>query len=297
MIWTHPSGKAVVRLARCEDALIQLPDASVDAVVTDPPYGIRFMGKAWDYDVPEASVWAECLRVLKPGGNLLAFSGARTYHRMACSVEDGGFDIFDMGAWLYSDKMPKGKRLAKPAMDPLVFARKPGPAHGLNVDLCRVPSESGDSRWPSNVFHDGSEGVRDVFPDAPGQRAVLSTSDTLRAGQNTYNRMRRGSNGKPPREESDPSSARFFYCARASKTERGEGNNHPTVKPAALMEYLCRLVTPPGGLILDPYLGSGTTGIGALRGGFSFYGVEQEESSFQIAVRRLAAEEALCTKQ
>jgi site-specific DNA-methyltransferase (adenine-specific) len=310
------------------------------------------MGKRWDYDVPSVDVWTECLRVLKPGGHLLAFAGTRTQHRMAVRIEDAGFEIRDMIAWVYGSGFPKsldvskaidkaagaeggrgpmklgGERLArlengkrdgegrwgdesgrnpytyapatpeakqwqgwgtalKPALEPITVARKPliGTVaenvlqHGtgaINVDGGRVGTEQrynppagnkagGNSlnmsavgmpedadgrtaagRWPANFIHDGSEEATDLLG----------------------------------------ASARFFYCAKASKADRGE-NHHPTVKPTDLMRYLCRLVTPPNGIVLDPFMGSGSTGKAAMLEGFAFVGIEREAEYIDIAKARI----------
>ena len=350
----------------CREALRTLEECSVDSIVTDPPYGLSFMGKTWDYDVPSVEIWTECLRVLKPGGHLLAFSGTRTYHRMVCAIEDAGFEIRDQIGWVYGSGFPKSLDVSKaidkaagaerqwegwgtalkPAWEPIVVARKPliGTvaanvlAHGtgaLNIDGCRVPTDEklgggaekcttadqkgnegwtrpwmddaaardahaarvranvakaeGLGRWPANLIHDGSDEVLAAFPQAPGQMAKASTSDTQRAGQNVYGVMQRGPNGQEPRPDAG-SAARFFYCAKASKRDRGEGNTHPTVKPTDLMRYLVRLVTPPGGLVLDPFMGSGSTGKAAALEGFRFIGCERSASYFDIACKRLGYE-------
>lgn len=333
-----------------------MPEASVDAIVTDPPYELGFMGKSWDASGIAYSVemWTEALRVLKPGGHLLAFSGSRTYHRMVCAIEDAGFEIRDQIMWVYGSGFPKSQNVSlaidkqagavghlaksfnmkgggdrsaefdgngrdfsirhepttdaarqwqgwgtalKPAHEPIVVARKPliGTvaanvlAHGtgaLNIDGCRV----GD-RWPANLIHDGSDEVLAVFPQAPGQMATASTSDTQRTGQNVYGMMARGSNGSAPRVELDKSAARFFYCAKASKADRGAGNVHPTVKPTDLMAYLVRLVTPPGGTVLDPFTGSGSTGKACMREGFNFIGCELSPEYLVIAKARIEHEQ------
>ncbi len=447
----------------CIEVMRSMPDNSVDAVVTDPPYGLSFMGKKWDYDVPSEEVWRECLRVLKPGGHLLAFAGTRTQHRMACRIEDAGFEIRDMIAWVYGSGFPKsldvskaidkrggnahltaeiGKALKsaresrgisaaeadriycngvtlwswyegrpagqqmptadvlsaiaadwpelqryadliqeaerevvgqkrtgdpvswyaqemrgsgvvnittpttpaarqwqgwgtalKPALEPITMARKPFTSsvaanvveHGtgaINVDGCRVTTKETlgrakggwgnkavgadnygnfnsigitkeGGRWPANLIHDDGDEVQQVLGDA----------------------------------------SRFFYCAKASKRDRDEGleemesvvasvgnkeaagrdgtnpnnytggqrqrveaglpateprhNIHPTVKPTDLMRYLCRLVTQPAGVVLDPFMGSGSTGKAAVLEGFSFVGIERDPQYFEIAKRRV----------
>lgn len=351
-----------------------MPENSVDAIVCDPPYGLEFMGKEWDgsdgfrrsLNVADAGrknvfgrtskkgpeyragglfqkfseAWAtEALRVLKPGGHLLAFGGTRTHHRMVSAVEDAGFEIRDCVMWIYGSGFPKSHNLKgerqgwgtalKPAYEPIVVARKPlsgtvaenVQAYGtgaINIDGCRVPGEGGkyrtnepsqesvytdkgstnfamkpgprggspDGRWPANVIHDGSEEVLETFPDAPGQQGDLLGHNSDRESPNGIYGKFAPANDRLKRNDSG-SSARFFYCAKTSKAERGEGNTHPTVKPAALMQYLCRLVTPPNGLVLDPFMGSGSTGMAALREGFRFIGVDRDADYCEIARRRI----------
>ena len=362
-------------LGDCLEVMRTLPDCSVDAVVTDPPYGLSFMGKRWDYDVPSVEIWAECLRVLKPGGHLLAFAGTRTQHRMAVRIEDAGFEIRDMIAWVYGSGFPKSLDVSKaidkaaglerdripggqggansilgarkcgeaisgeaqqwagwgtalkPALEPITMARKPIAgtvaanvlAHGtggINVDGCRIAASDGYTenavtqgvntaqtsydprqvrrtfepssfgRWPANLIHDGSEEVVGLFPQttggSPGPRVATrernkgwcnsSPGDGVAAIDNY------GDTG---------SAARFFYTAKASRDDRSDGNTHPTVKPTDLMRYLCRLVTPPGGVVLDPFMGSGSTGKAAMLEGFEFIGIEREVQYHAIAERRI----------
>lgn len=319
----------VVQRGDCREVLATLETASIDAIVTDPPYELGFMGKAWDKSgiAYDAAVWRECLRVLKPGGHLIAFGGSRTYHRLACAVEDAGFEVRDQVLWLYGSGFPKSLDVSK-AID---LARKPligtvaenvlaYGTGGINVDGCRIaandgytenavtqgvntaktsyapasvrrtfnPSQAG--RWPANLIHDGSESVTAIFPG-----------------------------------EDDDSAARFFYCAKASKADReyglpsnapvmdaaamvdrevdsdgmqspragagrtsGSRNHHPTVKPIALMRHLVRLITPPGGVVLDPFAGSGSTGVAARLEGMRFLGIEQAEEYAAIAEARIA---------
>lgn len=333
-----------LHLGNCLDHLEFMPDNSVDSIVTDPPYGLSFMGKKWDYDVPSVAIWAECLRVLKPGGHLLAFAGTRTQHRMACNIEDAGFEIRDMIAWVYGSGFPKSHNLKndwegwgtalKPALEPVTVARKPFKgtiaanvqAHGtggLNIDGCRVSfageqdereskqkNKHGDfgsgpmsnkvfgeykkdrdnydatGRWPANLIHDGHDEVVALFPESSvtGKRSAKSQSaEVKRTNWLTGNHE--------STEYTDQGSAsRFFYCAKASRKDRGEGNNHPTVKPTDLMAYLCRLVTPPGGVVLDPFMGSGSTGKAAMREGFHFMGIEMDPEYLAIAEARIKHE-------
>ena len=402
----------------CRSVLKELADSSIDSVVTDPPYALTmtkrlarsnpidveknftktipgqgtnpyrsqargFMGKAWDNGDTafDPTFWADVLRVLKPGAHVLSFGGTRTYHRMACAIEDAGFEIRDQIGWLYGSGFPKSSNqdgewegwgtALKPAWEPIVVARKPligtVPAnlavHGvgaLNIDGCRVPidptadasqlrtmhrgqrvSDTGgqtwglskiagdepqvvslEGRWPANIIHDGSDEVLAAFPQARGQIADASSSDA-RKTQNTYGVMKRGNDGALARDQGG-SAARFFYCAKTSKADRDDGlttppkafvqfqtangtsgkpssisegrnteyrNTHPTVKPTDLMRYLCRLVTPPGGTVLDPFMGSGSTGRGAVLEGFNFIGIEMEPAYYDIADARIAAAE------
>lgn len=372
----------------CLEAMRGMDAASVDAIVTDPPYGLSFMGKHWDQGVPGVDFWVEALRVAKPGTHLLAFGGTRTYHRLACAIEDAGWEVRDCIAWVYGSGFPKSLNVSKaidatirlggsntrrlrqteqetggdsyvlngknngilgeskkwdrkewfpttdlarqwsgwgtslkPAYEPIIVARKPlagtvaenVTAHGtgaMNVDGCRVSAEKATGwggggsklyegglsreggearlqdagRWPANLIHDGSADAVGLFPN-----------------------------------DGEQSAARFFYCAKASRRDREEGceglsdsveligaaghkinpmtgkpvvdlprkNHHPTVKPTDLMRYLCRLVTPPGGIVFDPFAGSGSTGKGAVLEGFNFIGIELDAEYAEIARARI----------
>jgi len=458
-------GNATLYRGDCMDVLPTLP--KVDAVITDPPYGLTtnkngaggFMGHKWDSDVPSVEIWAECLRVLKPGGHLLAFAGTRTQHRMATRIEDAGFEIRDMIAWVYGSGFPKsldvskaidkvngeagrlhkftawmrttgltGKQIndatgtfmgshylteksqpaiptpelwiklrplcgdvpawvdelvdriaaerevvgvkkgamsgwsmdgttqfvdrdvtapatdaarqwqgwgtaLKPALEPITVARKPliGTvaanvlAHGtgaINVDACRVPLEedcrllkggtyggnrgsdkgtsmfgtntkglgyevpSANGRWPANLIHDGSDEVVGAFPVTGPSNVRRPTGEAVYGGNSLNSTVTTDTTVRGV-SDNGGSAARFFYCAKASNRDRGEGNSHPTVKPTDLMRYLCRLVTPPGGVVLDPFMGSGTTGVAAVQMGRQFIGIEREPKYFDIACKRI----------
>lgn len=428
---------------------------SIDAVVTDPPYGLSFMNKHWDHDVPSVELWREVLRVLKPGGHVLSFGGTRTYHRMVVNIEDAGFEIRDQIQWIYGSGFPKSHNLngewqgwgtaLKPANEPIVLARKPligtvaknveaWGTSALNIDGCRIDLKPGETthgsgrsqsnnpntgygdmgekrvgapnihttqgRWPANVLFD--EEAASVLDKQSGNRPGMSGGgkhkDDAKSGMfgkidGNASHIRNDSGGAsrfffvvkgdPWQDQKDleivklvannsgcdeallntvlkavrtncksdrqlllsldsipdfkkciliqdlaslavePESigiteitqsllrlfgsvhhaidesinsenqnlnsvpTRFLYQPKASKRERGDGNHHPTVKPIKLMEYLVRLVTPPGGTVLDPFMGSGTTGIAAKNLGFGFVGIERSEEYFEIAKRRI----------
>lgn len=351
-------------------------DDSIDAIVTDPPYGLGFMGKDWD-TLPPGLEWAkECLRVLKPGGHILAFGGTRTWHRLAVAIEDAGFEMRDSIAWLYGSGFPKsmdvskaidkaagarretvgfkttpdGKSYAdrrpqnadsdgwdrpwkndpdawaaqqmvtapatdaakqwagwgtalKPAFEPVICARKPLAektvaanvlAHGtgaLNIDATRIGTgndRTDGGRWPTNVCFDESQA--EVLDEQSG---ILTSGSLTGSKRNTVggNGLTHGAMvGVVGESYADSGGAsRFFYVAKAPAKERPkvEGVAHPTVKPLALMRWLVRLVTPPNGLILDPFLGSGTTAQAALLEGFRCYGIEREETYIPLIKQRL----------
>ncbi len=400
-------------LGDCRDILAQFPENSIESIVTDSPYGLAFMGKKWDYNVPKVETWQTCLRVLKPGGHLLAFAGTRTQHRMAVNIEDAGFEIRDSIAWVYSTGFPKSQNISKkmdkaagkerevireenkkafgyedrpwkhkeganinritapttpeakqwegwgtalkPAMELITIARKPlsettvvknvlkWGTGGINIDACRVKGiphhnygrtcaggvftgktdtpiitpENG--RFPANFIHDGSEEVITNFPQT--KSAKVKTPKPKYASQSHTGWLEGISNAYNQYDDSG-SAARFFYCAKASKRERNagcehiggkkkqgnrpgsidatgkfpdhdhrpcSGNNHPTVKPLRLMRYLVLLVTPPDGVMLDPFMGSGTTCVAAKQVDRAYIGIEMNPEYFEIAQRRIHA--------
>jgi site-specific DNA-methyltransferase (adenine-specific) len=345
-----------LRHGDCRTVMATMEPESVDAIVSDPPYGLGFMGKEWDHGVPGVTFWVEALRVAKPGAHLLAFGGTRTFHRLACAIEDAGWEIRDCIMWVYGSGFPKSHNVSKaidkaagaqreiigqstkpsteeakqwdgygtalkPAWEPIIVARKPligtvaenvlrYGTGAINVDACRIAHDdkiwqsksarlifggiNGTAngwedrwkfgpeamarrkerysvamakanelgRWPANVVHDGSDDVVGLFP-------------VLREYGGDTN-----------------SAARFFYCAKTSNRDRNDGcdNPHPTVKPTDLMTWLCKLVTPPNGVVLDPFCGSGSTGRGAMHAGaVQFIGIDISEDYLEIARRRIEA--------
>ena len=352
-----------LHLGDCRHVLATLDDNSIDAIVCDPPYELGFMGKAWDnsgiaYDV---TVWQQCLRVLKPGGHLVAFGGSRTYHRLAVAIEDAGFEIRDQIQWIYGSGFPKSLDVSKamdkqagaigddagpnpswrpneytwaggqgktamrperktapstdlakqwqgwgtalkPAHEPAVLARKPlcgtvannvttWGVGALNIDGTRVGTEQTTttikdlSQAHGNQF--GKAGI--TYPkigeqlNPPGRwpANVILDEDAAKALD----------------KQSGGNVSRFFYTAKASKAEREAGldapigeraNFHPTIKPLALMRYLVRLVTPKGGKVLDPFMGSGSTGCAAVLEGCDFVGIDITPEYVAIAQKRIA---------
>ena len=412
------------------DLLKTLADNSVDSIVTDPPYGLSFMNKKWDYDVPSVELWKEVYRVLKHGGHIVSFGGTRTYHRMVVNIEDAGFEIRDQIMWLYGSGFPKSLNIGKaidkiegnhrevvgeikrgdvqkakekgvgyladvanrnnikqfgygtetitkgssewegwgtalkPANEPICLARKPlseksvaenvlkHGTGGINIDGCRVGSEvrtmpifsndikndkttfnlnsniqhhreeTSQGRFPANVIHDGSDEVVDGFPNTGNGNGGKPYNYSGKEYDNKKTSMYNGYKPQAPSNFNDSGNAsRFFYCAKASKSDRNEGcdnlndkhfqmrpfadedsdksvlknrmnsksgkNHHPTVKPTELMRYLCRLITPPNGIVLDPFMGSGSTGKGAILEGFDFIGMELDPEYVEIAKARI----------
>ena len=353
----------------------KMEDNSISAIITDPPYGLSFMGKGWDHAVPGKEYWEECLRIVKPGGHLLAMGGTRTYHRLAVAIEDSGWEIRDTLAWIYGSGFPKSHNhfgiegfgtSLKPAHEPIIMAMKKcdgtfkqnaekwGQA-GINIDGCRIGTDVvglggygsdgflGDrpahhkalksneeggrpvkGRWPANVILDEEAG--EMLDEQSGfSKSVKGhRGDVPDIRGNSYNNSgsNRIENADYCRGHNDSGGAsRFFYCPKASSSERNEGlnelpdkilktlgnidscdnakpspqightvkNNHPTVKPLKLMEYLIKLIMPPkDGILLDPFAGSGTTILAAHRLGMKAIGIEKQPEYCEIANARLA---------
>lgn len=425
----------------CLQHLKELPDNSVDSIITDPPYGLSFMNKHWDYDVPSVEIWKECLRVLKHGGHLLSFAGTRTYHRMVVNIEDAGFEIRDMISWLYGSGFPKslniGKQIdklqenereivgktsvagtfkqdyqvsqgyrpengnegykgeregayvtkgnsewegwgtaLKPACEPIVVARKPlseknvalnvlrWGTGGINIDECRIgyigktdPRTFGGS-WKTNkmageIYEGGYEGTNQsvsqqgrfpaniIFDEEAGKMLDEQSGELISGkmkrgmggfgnGENNCYGDSKGADKSKEYFKNNGGASRFFYCAKSSKSERNLGceklcekqlryednssksleifsnqytdnsknptgrgktplhkNNHPTVKPIKLMEYLVKLTTKKGQIVLDPFLGSGTTVVACVKIGRSWIGIEKEQEYIEIAQARI----------
>jgi site-specific DNA-methyltransferase (adenine-specific) len=327
------------------DVLKTFPNNYFDSIVTDPPYGINFLGKEWDNNVGTLETYKECLRVLKPGGHILAFSAARTYHHLAMVIEEAGFEIRDQIMWIYATGFPKSNDIGKnnnlpewqgwgtqlkPAHEPICMARKPLEdsvyknvqnygTGAINIDACRVPCEprtipvySNDDktdntmfglnskvqhervetttgRFPANIIHDGSDEVVKLFPNSLG--AGGSTPKTkvrgygeFGGGSSTYT-----SGERKQFDSGSGSAARFFYSTKVTKKERMIDNDHPTVKPVELMKYLIKLVTPKNGIVLDPFNGSGSTGMAAVSLGHEYVGIELESRYCEISKKRIQA--------
>ena len=351
------------------DTLKTIADNSIDAIVTDPPYGIDFLGKAWDANTGALETYQECLRVLKPGGHILAFSAARTYHHLAITLEQAGFEIRDQIMWIYSSGFPKSQDVGKsidraagkkdpnygskktakqgnetvgdfssgarcgkcnrtfnadiikhckeepcgmrythqtqdgkawsgwgtslkPAHEPIALARKPIKSSirenclkygvgALNIDATRIPYEN-DKDVP--VPHGGKARQH---KDNPGWMSTTGHKIIEDPQINEIGRFPSNVIGEIADYQ------KYFYCPKVSRAERhvdGQAeNNHPTVKPIELMKYLIRLITPPGGVVLDPFNGSGSTGCAAVELGHEYIGCELDPAYAEIARKRIEA--------
>lgn len=385
--------KVELHLGNCLEVMVELPENSVDTILTDPPYGLTFMGKDWDRGVPGVAFWREALRVAKPGAMLLAMGGTRTFHRLVVAIEDAGWEVRDSMAWLYGSGFPKSHDISK-GIDKKAGAEReivgkvtkgssplPGnhngtwndnqldgefnltapatPAaqlwHGWGtalkpaMELICVAMKPIDGTFVNNAL---TWGVAGLWIDGGRVKTDPEVDDPRLGGKGEWHIAREQSKhtvSLPPKtmgsselgrfpanvihDGSDevtglmPEAARFFYCAKASRSERNAGlegmkekrkagaefrpnhtekalngesgnpygrwdkmqNHHPTVKPLALMRYLARLTkTPTGGVVLDPFMGSGTTGIAAVLEGRDFIGIELNPEYLEIAEKRIA---------
>jgi len=272
----------------CSDnvsAMKQLPDNSIDACITDPPYGMEIAGVGWDHNVPPVDTWKEVYRVLKPGAFVLSFCAPEFYHRMAVAVEDAGFLPKDMVVWMVTTKMAKHNRM-KPAHEPIFVAQKPlegtieknvekWGCGKINTTTTRVPW---DGKPPTGWIKGGTQRRAFGGDVAKVDKASKETEDANPNGRYPSNIIG---------HFDEPEHQKYFYAPRATRKERGEYNDHPTPKPISLMRYLCRVYAPKGGLVLDPFLGSGSTGIGALQEGCDFIGIDMSDHYVDIATRRI----------
>jgi site-specific DNA-methyltransferase (adenine-specific) len=228
------------------------------------------------------------LRVLKPGGHLLAFGGTRTWHRLAVAVEDAGFEIRDSIAWMYGSGFPKHRAALKPAFEPIVMARKPFKGsltaneeiHGtgaLDIDGCRI----------------GTDVITQHGRKDSGNSSLSGRNYAEAAGREWVGRWPSNVALDPAQSETFPES-RFFYVAKAAKAERPTvaGASHPTVKPLDLMQWLIRLVTPQGGTVLEPFAGSGTTVEACILEGLRCIAIEREAEYLPLIQARIDRQEA-----
>jgi site-specific DNA-methyltransferase (adenine-specific) len=267
-------------------AMKQMESNSIDACITDPPYGMDIAGVGWDHNVPPVDTWKEVYRILKPGAFVLSFCAPEFYHRMAVAVEDAGFRPLDMVVWMVTTKMAKANRM-KPAHEPIFVAQKPLEGSidknvekwgcgKINIENARVPW---DGKPPTGWVKGGSK--RRAFGGdvvKASEQAVKETEDANPNGRYPSNIIGHFDNSEHQK---------YFYAPRATRKERGEYNDHPTPKPIALMRYLTRVYAPKGGLVLDPFMGSGSTGIAALQEGLQFVGIDMTQHYVDISERRI----------
>src|ERR1700691_3631266 len=356
----------------CLEEMRKMEDDSISAIVTDPPYGLGFMGKHWDAGVPHDDIWKETLRICKAGAHLLAFGGTRTYHGLTCAIEDAGWEVRDCLMWVYGSGFPKSHNrfgiegfgtALKPAYEPIILAMKPcdgtfaqnaekwGQA-GINIDGVRIgipedkraagtrkykagtlagglngegelqqASHDGKGRWPANVILDEESGK--MLDEQSGiSKSADSINHETKVSGELYGWAKSRKYMRSTGHTDSGGASRFFYCAKASSSERNAGlewlpdvacqtgcggampiddegndrdrfknickNYHPTVKPLRLMEYLIKLVMPPkDGILLDPFAGSGTTILAAQHLGFNAIGIEKQPEYCEIARARL----------
>lgn len=268
------------------DILSTFDENSIDICITDPPYGMDIAGVGWDSDVPPAETWAAICRVLKPGAWCLSFCSPELYHRMAVRMEDGGFIIRDMVNWIITTKMAKANKL-KPAHEPIAVAQKP---------IAEATIKANNKVWNTGYINTQTtripwEGEPPKGWTAGGHTRRAFGSDVAKSTEQTNEKVDANPDGRYPSNVvglfDNPEHQKYFYAPRVSKAERAF-NTHPTPKPISLMEWLIRVYTPEGdSVVLDPFCGSGTTGVAALSEGFNFVGVELSQEYCDIAERRI----------
>lgn len=319
----------------CLEEMRKMPENSIDFIVTDPPYGLYFMGKNWDGEIPSKEYWQSALKIAKPGSMMAAFGGSRTHHRLMYTIEDAGWEIRDVIMWIYGSGFPKSHNhfglpgygtALKPAYEPIILAMKSLDGTyvqnvekwglgGINIDESRIETNEKWSqkchdinsnglllkkgtierlcethhagRWPANIILDEEAGQ--MLDEQTGNlgKSLGGKSGNENAFCGGF--INDPYEGKKPGFGDFGGASRFFYCAKASTKERGEGNNHPTVKPISLMKYIIKLLAPPGKpILLDPFAGSGTTLIAAKELGIDAIGIEKEKEYHEIAERRIA---------
>ena len=272
----------------CSDnvtAMRTMAENSIDACITDPPYGMEIADVGWDKNVPPVETWREVYRVLKPGAFVLSFCNPEFYHRMAVNVEDAGFLPRDMVVWMVTTKMAKANRL-KPAHEPIFVAQKP-----LDGTIEKNWEEWGCGRINTTTTRVPWDGKPPTGWVKGGVKRRAFGSDVAKAAGQELEREDANPDGRYPSNIighfDEPEHQKYFYAPRATRKERGEYNDHPTPKPISLMRYLCRVYAPRGGLILDPFLGSGSTAIGALQESCNIVGIDMSQHYIDIAERRI----------
>ena len=293
-----------------------MPTSSCAAALSDPPYGLQFLGLAWDKVLPPADVWVELARVLRPGANALIFGGTRTFHRLAVALEDAGFDVVDVLMWLHSQGLPKSKSLLKPAWEPIIQVRNKGAIIPLNIDGCRIGTglggerkgeasankrytergttnfamkpgpRGGDARgrWPANVIAD-TEAAAAIDRASGIRKSGAMRTGTIRARADSYSGNWGGAATKTDIPKSEGGASRFFYCPKV----KGDDRVHPTQKPVALTEWLAKLLYVPDGRLLIPYAGVGSEMVGAISAGWQdTIGIELNSEYVALADKRIA---------
>jgi site-specific DNA-methyltransferase (adenine-specific) len=271
----------------CLEEMSKMEANSISAIITDPPYGLKFMGKQWDHGVPGEEFWSEALRICKPRSWMLAFGGTRTYHRLTCAIEDAGWEIRDCIMWIYGQGFPKGKGCLKPSYEPIILARKRSKNPELNIEECRIKCDDLKpycGRLHVGLYNDDSwEGIEREkrLPSGRWPANIILDEESAQMLDDQTGILKSGGGIK-----NSGGASRFFYCAKASPSERN-GSKHPTMKPIKLMEYLMKLImVDKNGTILDPFCGSGTTLLAAKNLGISAIGIEKEEEYCKIANAR-----------